>query len=112
MRTQFDKEESALGVASGRSTPLPVGHAPSHGVMLDPRALVTVVMERLNVVNARKDELALAIHSLADIAQQLTQSYVQQRLAIEQLRRRVKALESAATMPASAPRDQAPSAMQ
>lgn len=103
MRQQFEKEESAPTLAGGGSNVLRVRTTNSLRGLADPRAIVTVVMERMNLVNARKDELSLAIHGLADITEQLTRTYADQRLAIEQLRRRVKALEtgSAAEKPSS-----------
>ena len=100
MPTQVDNEVSAQ-VASGRAAALAAAATSSQRAMSDPRAMITVVVERLNQVNAKKDELAFAIRSLADITQQLTSTYSQQRLSIEQLRRRVKALEAAAKAPPS-----------
>ena len=70
--------------------------APKQRAISDPREVATVVMARMNLVNAKKDELAIALHGLVDITQQLTRSYGEQLLAIEQLRRRVKDLEAAA----------------
>lgn len=68
----------------------------------DPREVATVVMARMNQVNVKKDELAMAINGLVDITQQLTKTYAAQLVAIEQLRRRVKALEGpTATAPAA-----------
>ena len=68
---------------------------PARRTVSDPREVAGLVMHRLNFVNAKKDELAIAIHGLVDITQQLTRTYAEQLLAIEQLRRRVKALEAA-----------------
>jgi hypothetical protein len=45
-------------------------------------------------VHAKKDELAVAIDGLADITRQLTRSYAAQIVAVEQLRKRVQALEA------------------
>jgi methyl-accepting chemotaxis protein len=74
----------------------PADKKPTHRAISDPREVATVVMARMNQVNAKKDELAAAINGLVDITQQLTRTYAEQLLAIEQLRRRVKALEAAA----------------
>lgn len=76
---------------------------PAQRAISDPREVATVVMARMNQVNAKKDELAVAIHALVDITQQLTRSYGQQLVAIEQLRRRVKALEAAAAAATETP---------
>ena len=99
MSTQVNNNGRNATVASGRAAALAAAATSSQRAMSDPRAMITVVVERLNQVNAKKDELAFAIRSLGDITQQLTSTYSQQRLAIEQLRRRVKALEAAARMP-------------
>ena len=84
--------------------PQAAGQPPTHRAISDPREVAKVVMARMNQVNAKKDELTAAIDGLVDIARQLTRTYAEQQLAIEQLRRRVKALEAAAEAPAeSAP---------
>ena len=74
---------------------------PAQRPISDPRDVATVVMARMNLVNAKKDELTMAISGLIDITQQLTRTYGEQMLAIEQLRRRVKALEAAAASSAA-----------
>lgn len=71
------------------------GTRPAQRAISDPREVAAVVMARMNQVNARKDELAVAINALVDITEQLTRTYSAQLLAVEQLRRRVKALEEA-----------------
>jgi hypothetical protein len=58
-----------------------------------PREVAALVMAQMNMVNAKKDELTIAIKGLTDIAQQLTQAYAGQVKLIEQLAGRVKALE-------------------
>ncbi|MDM0024471.1 hypothetical protein [Variovorax saccharolyticus] len=62
----------------------------------DPREVATLVMARMNMVNTKKDELTIAIKGLSDVTQQLARAYAQQMLAMEQLARRVKALEATA----------------
>ena len=59
----------------------------------DPRQIATVVMARMNLINAKKDELTIAIKGLTDLTQQLVQAYAGQMQVIEQLATRVKALE-------------------
>jgi hypothetical protein len=71
----------------------PDGQKPTHRAVSDPREVARVVVTRMAHVNAKKDELTLAINGLIDITQQLTRTYAQQLLAVEQLRRRVQALE-------------------
>src|SRR3954463_10301320 len=76
---------------------------PGQRAVSDPREVASVVMARMNQVNTKKDELALAINGLVDITQQLTRTYGEQLLAIAQLRRRVRALEAAAAGAEAAP---------
>ena len=72
---------------------------PAQRAISDPREVATVVMARMNQVNVKKDERAMAINGLVDITQQLTKTYAAQLVAIEQLRRRVKALEGRGATP-------------
>ena len=74
--------------------PAPSAPASRPQTISDPREVAALVLGRINLVNARKDELTLAIHGLTDVTQQLSRIYGEQMLAIEQLRRRVKTLES------------------
>ena len=85
------------------STPAikPMEQKPTHRAVSDPREVATLVMTRMNLVNAKKDELAIAIHGLVDITQQLTRTYAEQLLAIEQLPRRGKALVAVAASSSS-----------
>jgi len=92
--------EPATAATPGASRP---DAKPAQRAVSDPREVATLVMARMNLVNAKKDELTMAITGLVDIAQQLTRTYGEQMLAIEQLRRRVKALEAAAASPAADP---------
>jgi len=61
----------------------------------NPREIATLVMARIDQVNARKDELTIAIKGLSDMTRQLATAYAQQMLAIEQHTRRLKVLEEA-----------------
>ena len=61
-----------------------------------PREVAAVVLSQMNRVNAKKDELTIAIKGLADITQQLTQAYAGQVQVIAQLTNRLKALEEKA----------------
>jgi hypothetical protein len=61
-----------------------------------PREVAAVVMAQMNLVNAKKDELTIAIKGLTDITQQLTQAYAGQVQVIAQLTNRLKALEGKA----------------
>jgi uncharacterized coiled-coil DUF342 family protein len=96
MSTQTTQTEPTQAAAATPSSPQAADKRPAQRAISDPREVATVVMARMNQVNAKKDELAAAINGLVDITQQLTRTYGEQLLAIEQLRRRVKALEAAA----------------
>ena len=61
-----------------------------------PRAVAAMVMAQMNIVNAKKDGLTIAIKGLTDITQQLTQACAGQVQFIEQLSNRVKVLEDKA----------------
>ena len=62
-------------------------------VISDPREIATVVMARMNLINAKKDELSIAIKGLTDLTQQLVRAYAGQMRVIEQITTRLKALE-------------------
>jgi hypothetical protein len=78
---------------TGRAAPGSGSPATSRAIT-HPREVAAVVMARMNQVNAKKDELGISIHGLMEVMQQLTKIHDEQLLAIEQLRRRVKALET------------------
>lgn len=62
-----------------------------------PRDVATLVLTQINQVNAKKDELTIAIKAMSDLTQQLATSYGKQMMVIEQLARRVNALEGKTT---------------
>jgi hypothetical protein len=66
---------------------------PNAQAVSDPREVATVIMARMNMVNAKKDELTIAIKGLSDITQQLANAYAEQVQMIKRLGNRVKALE-------------------
>jgi hypothetical protein len=77
-----------------QNTPSPQQKARS---VSDPREVATLIMSRISMVNAKKDELTIAIKGLSDATQQLSRAYSAQMLTIDRLARRVKALEAAAS---------------
>lgn len=96
MTEQATQPQSAEAEA-GKAQAAPAADAkPAARTVSDPREVATLVMARMKHVSAKRDELTAAINALVDITGQLTRSYGEQMLAIEQLRRRVKALEAAA----------------
>lgn len=82
------------------SSAAPSGPAPSTAerrTVSDPRDVATLIMARMGMVNAKKDELTIAIKGLSDVTQQLAHAYAEQAKAIDKLVKRVKALEAAAS---------------
>jgi hypothetical protein len=61
-----------------------------------PRDIAAVVMARMNVINAKKDELTIAIKGLTDLTQQLLQAYAEQVQMIQQLSKRMQSMETPA----------------
>ena len=86
-------EQTPVTGQPSKEAPATAAQKPAQRAISDPREVTALVMARMNQVNAKKDELAVAIHALVDITAQLTRTYSAQLLAVEQLRRRVKALE-------------------
>lgn len=70
------------------------GRAPR--VITKPGDVASVVLMQIDAVNAKKDELTIAVKGLADTAKQLVRAYSQQAAVIEKLARRVKDLEEKA----------------
>lgn len=63
-------------------------------VISHPNDVAAVVMAQMNAVNAKKDELTIAIKGLTDITQQLARAYAGQVQVIQQLNTRLKTLEA------------------
>jgi hypothetical protein len=87
------KEADTTTPAEQQSVP-PSAALPRRAIT-NPREVAAVVAARMNLVNAKKDDPTVAIHGLVDVTQQLARVYAEQLVFIEQLRRRVKALEAA-----------------
>jgi hypothetical protein len=62
-------------------------------VISNPGDVAGLVMMQIDNVNAKKDDLTIAIKGLADTAKQLVRAYAQQQAVIEKLGKRVKELE-------------------
>lgn len=62
-------------------------------VISDPKEVAQLVMMRIDHVNSQKDELTIAVKSLADTAKQLVSVYAKQQAQIEQLTKKVIELE-------------------
>ena len=84
---------------SKRDQPIkPNGQQPTQGeqqqrVISNPNDVASLVLAQLNHVNNKKDELTIAIKSLADTTQQLVRAYADHTRTIQKLAERVKALE-------------------
>lgn len=65
-------------------------------VISHPNDVAGLVMMQIDNVNAKKDELTIAVKGLADTAKQLVRAYAQQQQVIGKLAERVKKLEEKA----------------
>ena len=74
----------------------PAANRQNPKVISHPRDVVAAVMAHMNMVNAKKDELTIAMKGLSDLTQQLARAYAEHTQVIEQLAARVKALEAQA----------------
>ena len=83
-KPQADGSNTAEGGAAAKPRTRTVSH---------PREVAALVLTQIDQVNTKKDELTLAVKALTDLTKQLATSYGNQMLAIEQLTRRVNALE-------------------
>ncbi|MCT9812746.1 hypothetical protein N0K08_19110 [Acidovorax sp. Be4] len=92
-----DQDKTPAGAAQAGSAPA----QSERRTVSDPRDVATLVMSRMSMVNAKKDELTIAIKGLSDVTQQLAHAYAEQMKAIEKLVKRVKALEAAGAAEAS-----------
>lgn len=62
-------------------------------IISNPNDVASLVLMQVDAVNAKKDELTIAIKGLADLAKQLVRAYAQNAQAIHKLQTRVQALE-------------------
>ena len=65
-------------------------------VVTRPQDVMALVLRQVDAVNARKDELTIALKGLMDLTKQLAQAYRAEAQAIQALQARVKALEAPA----------------
>ena len=68
-----------------------VGNKPR--VISNPNDVASLVLMQVDAVNAKKDELTIAIKGLADLAKQLVRAYAQNAQAIKKLQMRIQVLE-------------------
>lgn len=62
-------------------------------VISNPNDVASLVLMQVDAVNAKKDELTIAIKGLADFVKQLVRAYAANAQAIKKLQMRVQALE-------------------
>lgn len=96
MNEQMETQQDKPAQAAPQPAATPKGAAQKRAVS-NPREVAAMVMTRLQQAKARRDEAGRSFDDVVDIAQQLTHAYARQVLVIEQLRRRLKALEDAAS---------------
>ena len=63
-------------------------------IISNPKDVAGLVMMQIDNVNAKKDDLTIAVKGLADTAKQLVRAYAQQQQVIAKLAERVKKLEA------------------
>jgi hypothetical protein len=96
MNEKVNTTESEKTAGANHAAAKPAENRQRPKAISSPREVAAVVMARMNMVNAKKDELIIAIKGLTDITQQLTQAYAGQVQRINQLTNRVKAPEEKA----------------
>lgn len=62
-------------------------------VIRNPSDVAGLVMMQVDNVNAKKDELTIAIKGLTDTSKQLVRAYAEHAQAIQKLQQRIKMLE-------------------
>ncbi len=62
-------------------------------IISNPNDVASLVLMQVDTVNAKKDELTIAIKGLADLAKQLVRAYAQNAQAIKKLQMRIQVLE-------------------
>ncbi len=62
-------------------------------VVSNPNDVASLVLRQVDAVNAKKDELTIAIKGLADTTKQLVRAYAQNAQVIQKLQMRVQGLE-------------------
>jgi hypothetical protein len=90
-----------------RATPPPgaaaarVADARQPRVVSRPEDVAGLVLMQIDLVNARKDDLTIAIKGLSDLTRQLVRAYGENTQMIEQLQSTVKKMENPETPPSS-----------
>lgn len=67
---------------------------PQPRIVSRPEDVAGLVLMQIDMVNARKDDLTIAIKGLSDLTRQLVRAYGENMQTIQQLQKRVKKLEN------------------
>ena len=86
-------DQAAASATSPATDTSASGQEQAPRVISDPNEVAQLVMMRIDHVNAKKDELTIAIKALADTAKQLVQVYGNQQAQITKLEKQVDVLE-------------------
>jgi hypothetical protein len=96
MREQVKGTEAVQTTGVHPAVETPAENRQDTRVISHPREVAAVLMAQMHLVNAKKDELTIAIKGLTDLTQQLARAYAGQVQLIEQLFQRLHALEETA----------------
>ena len=82
--TEEKKTESATNATEDKEKPRVINH---------PKDVAALALSQLNAINAKKDELTIAIKGLSDLTTQLVNVYAGNMNAMQQMQARIKELE-------------------
>lgn len=94
MATETTGTQGQSGNSRGNGKQAATGAKPR--IVRNPGDVAGIVMMQIDNVNAKKDELTIAVKSLADTAKQLVRAYVEHAKTIQRLQERVRSLEEKA----------------
>jgi hypothetical protein len=84
-----NKHEAPLGTTRRQAT----AGTQQQRIISTPNDVASLVLMQVDAVNAKKDELTIAIKGLADLSKQLVRAYAQNAQVIQKLQTRAQALE-------------------
>ena len=64
-------------------------------VISDPKDVAQLVLVQIDNINAKKDDLTIAVKTLADTAKQLVRVYAQQQAQLAKMAKQIEELEQA-----------------
>ncbi len=94
MQTSEKPRAKDNGQTKSTTGSAPGGQKPR--IIRNPGDVAGLVMMQVDNVNAKKDELTIAIKGLTDTAKQLVRAYAEHAKAIQKLQQRIKMLEEKA----------------